>query len=543
MPKPTVVFAPDSAEKLKQGFDTLANLLAIKLGPSQGIVLNDKDTSDAPEALSDAATIARRIIALPDRQRDIGAMLLRNTVWRVHQRVGDGTAMTAVLAQAILASAYRSVVAGASAVAVQRGIQRAGDVVLQTLRQMATPADDWETLAAVGHAVTGRQVLGDVLAELIELLGSDAEVTIKDYLSPVIERTFVQGASVGGELISPYMITAPGAQKAIVTPCQIVLYAGKIHEAADVMPLMRLAQARVAHGVPFNVLVVGYEFTDEAKQALVGLHTHPKSRGNIIAFSTTRGGVTGLEDMEDLALLTGATVLGPDKGLMLRGIRPNQIGFAHRIEANKEELLIVRGVGDRAPIEEQIARLDAQATKLEFDDDQLKRNRMRRARLANERAILRLGALTKAEREFLHRKAEQGVKTVKAAKRMGVLPGCGSAFVRCVPAIAALLADAQGDERAGIRAVRDALAAPLQQIVRNACPVVPEVVAQEQLTQPAGYVFDVMQARWVDAADNGLLDSAEVLTVAFETAVSGAVMALSIDCVVHKKKPKLSYDP
>ena len=166
MPKPSVVFAPNSAEKLKQGFDTLANLLAIKLGPSQGIVLSTKDTPGPPDVLSDAATIARRMIALPDRQTDVGAMLLRNTVWRVHQRVGDGTATTAVLAQAMLASAYRMVVAGASAVAMQRGMERAGAVVLQQLREMAAPADNWETLAAVGHAVTGRQDLGDALGEL-----------------------------------------------------------------------------------------------------------------------------------------------------------------------------------------------------------------------------------------------------------------------------------------------------------------------------------------------------------------------------------------
>ncbi|MGB1253908.1 MAG: TCP-1/cpn60 chaperonin family protein [Candidatus Promineifilaceae bacterium] len=543
MPKPTVVFAPNSAEKLKQGFDTLAHLLAIKLGPSQGIVLNEKDTPGPPDILSDAATIARRIIAFPDRQTDVGAMLLRNTVWRVHQRVGDGTATTAVLAQAILHAAYRSVVAGASAVAVQKGIQRASNVVLACLRDMATPANDWETLAAVGHAVTGRQALGDVLGELIELLGSDAEVTIKDYLSPVIERTFLQGASVTGALLSPYMITAPGGQKAIVPRCQIALYGGKVLDPSDIMPLMRLAQARLPQGAPLNILLVAYEFSDEAKQTLVGLHTHPKSRGNIIAFQTTRAGVSGLENLEDLALLTGAEVLGPDKGLMLKHIRPNHLGFAQRIEANKEDLLIVRGNGNQDAIQEQITRFDAQVGKYAFDDEQRTRNRERRARLANERAILHLGALTKAEREYLHRKAEQGVKTVKAARRMGVLPGCGSAFVHCVDAVETLYSETSGDERAGVRAVREALVAPLQQIVRNGCPAIPEIITQQQRVRPRSQVFDVMNERWVDGAEHGLLDSAEVLSVAFETAVSGAVMALSIDCVVHKKKPKLSYEP
>lgn len=543
MPKPSVVFAPHSAEKLKQGFDLLANLLAIKLGPSQGIVLSTKETAGPPDVLSDAATIARRMIALPNRQTDVGAMLLRNTVWRVHQRVGDGTATTAVLAQAMFDSAYRMVVAGASAVAVQRGVEQASAVVLQQLHDMATPANDWKTLAAVGHAVTGRQDLGDALGELVELLGADADITIKDYLSPVIERRYVQGAMVSGELLSPYMITAPGAQKAIVPRCQIALYGGKVTDAADVMPLMRVAQSRQPKGSPLNILLVAYEFSDEAKQTLVGLHTHPKSRGNIIAFSTTRGGVTGLEELEDLALLTGASVLGPEKGLRLRGIRPNQIGFAQRIEANKEEVLIVRGSGDPAPIQAQITRLDQQFSKLELGNDDRKRNRRRRARLANESAILRLGALTKAEREFLHRKAEQGVKTVQSARRMGVVPGGGSAFIRCIPAVDQLIATATGDERTGMRAVRDALAAPLQQIVGNACPSVPEIIAQQQAEQPAGIVFDVMRERWVDGAAAGLLDSAEVLTTAFETAVSGAVMALSIDCVILKKKPKLSYEP
>ena len=360
---------------------------------------------------------------------------------------------------------------------------------------------------------------------------------------PVIEREYLLGPRWKGELISPYLITAPGGQKAIVPDTLIALYAGKITTGAQVMPLMRLASQRQ----PFNILLVAYEFSEEATKTLVGLHTHPKGSGNIIGFKMLKAGETGGRDLADMASLCGAEVLGPDFGLSLENIKGSDLGQAHRIEANRDFLTVIGGNENPVAIARQQAQVKAYGAKLEIDNPDLKIVRERLGRLGGRAAVLKLGSLAKTEREMLHGKAVQGVKAVQSAVRAGVVPGGGSAYLRCIPAVEALYDRCEGDEQLGVAAFCRALSAPFDQIIRNGGDAVPEVVADNfaRLNQEDGgnQVYDVVSGQFVDSVEAGLLDSAEVVQIALESASSGAMMALSIDCVVLNRKPELSYKP
>ena len=204
----------------------MAKLLVTTLGPSQGIVLSKAGLGDAPEAISDAATIARRVIALPDRRQDVGAMILRQMIWRMHTRVGDGAATTAALAKAIFDEAYKLSIAGINPAIIQRGVRAAADKAKETLLGMAQQATTFEPLAAVGYTVTGHQKLGDILGEMVELLGAYGHIHVEDFLAPELDRVYQDGGRWTGEIASPFMITAPAARKAIGSNAHLALCAG-----------------------------------------------------------------------------------------------------------------------------------------------------------------------------------------------------------------------------------------------------------------------------------------------------------------------------
>lgn len=539
MLKPAVIFAPHATEQLNMGFEQLAKLLAATLGPSQGAVLSAKDAAGAPELLTDAATIARRMVGLPDRRQDVGAMLLRQLVWRMHERLGDGAATTAVLAHALLQHTTHLRAAGANPMIMQQGIRAAAQTAVSTLRTLAQPATDWETLAAVGHSVTGHPQLGDILGELVELLGANGHISLNDTLSPTLDRVYLNGGRWQGSLISPYLMTATAVRQASHSNVHIALYADRLHDAPALPPLLEaIAQSKTP-----NLLLVAYEFNDDVRNTLVGTHTSSDNKLNIAAVKLNRGGEYGRDELEDLALLTGATVLGSEKGRPLSSLHSSDLGQAGRIEASETHLLVQQGRGSAPQLRQQIENLQHYAHSLPFGDSDRQRFQERIARLSGNNAILHVGAHTKAERTFLHQAAEQGVKAVQAAARGGVLPGGTTAYLHCLAAVQNLADSLSGDARFGAQAVAQALQAPFATLLHNGGVTVPALPQQEILAQPPGLLFDVVTGKLADARAAGLLDAAEVVIGALETAVSGTIMASSIDTLVLHKKPEMSYEP
>ena len=516
----------------------MARLLAITLGPTQGVILSESDTKPQPEVLQDAATIARRITAFPDRRRDMGAMLLRQMVWRVRQRVGDGSATTAVLAQAMLHDATKLVVAGANPVLIQEGLRLAAAQALIALEKQAVMPNDEDDLTAVAQAVTGDQGLSIVLGELFALLGPHAHVTIQDYMAPYLERTYLDGGRWSGKLISPYLITAAASQRAVQTETWVALYQGTVKEIEQVEPLI----AAVAQSESPNLLLVAEGIEGKALEILVANHTQEKTPFKLVAVSLNIGGERAQTVLSDLSVLTGAAVLGPIIGKPLKAIQLTDLGQAKRAEADKDHFIVVEGGGDKSVLRERITQMQNQLKELPFLDTEFTALQERLARFTGSAAILKIGAHTKAERVVLHQKAEQGIRALAVTLQRGYLIGGGLAYLRSRQAIDYSAAPGE-EEKMGMAVVSKALEAPAREIMANAGVSSPAVVLDELLRRPEGTVFDAVSGTFGPAYEMGILDPLQVAYVALETAISGAIMALSVGTLILKSKPELSYEP
>ncbi|MEM7112628.1 MAG: TCP-1/cpn60 chaperonin family protein [Chloroflexota bacterium] len=542
MPTPYVIAQPDAAYYLKQGYDQVANVLAVTLGPTRGAVLNYSTTKERPELLNDAATIARRIVAIPDRRQDVGAMLMRQLVWRMHKEVGDGGATTAVLAKAILHEGTKMITAGANAVLVQNGIKKATKTAVSALRSLAQPITSQEQLAAVAQAVTAHADLAWVLGEMFSLLGPQAHISVESYVAPYLERAYLEGGRWSGQLISPYLITAPTTQRAIQTDCWVALYDGHLQDPDEVRPLLEL----VAQQKKQNLLLVAHEISGEPIVGLIsGVHQFKENDVQIVAVGLKMGGERGQLELDDLGLLTGATLLGETMGRPLSSIKLADLGQTRRVEADKENLFVIQGRGNQRAIREQIENLQTRLDNLDPDEtDERAVLQKRLARFSGSAGILKVGALTKAERTVLKQNAEQGIKALAATMSEGVLPGGGIAYVRAAEAIDPETA-VHPEEQMGMIAVKRALEAPFYRLLTNAAIPAPAVVLHDVLAASPDAVFDIVSNTIQPAHEVGIMDAAKILRRALETASSSAEMALSVDVTVLRRRPvtNVDYEP
>jgi chaperonin GroEL len=535
MPKPAVLHSPEVEIHLKRGFDTMANALAVTLGPTQGIVLSEAQNDARPEILSDAATIARRILALPDRSEDVGAMLLRNLVWRMQLKAGDGCATAAVLAQAIFDHAYRYKTAGANAVLLQRGLKRAAEAALEKLRQMAQPVGDEEDLSRVAETITAEPDLSLILGEMFDILGPEAYINIEDYVAPYLEREYQEGGRWAGRLSSPYLITDPARRRAMLTTCPVALYAGPVSAIDEVEPLLQLA----AQSDRKRLVLLAHEIKGAALTALVANHQQKKVQ--TIAVELRRPAGKRRTDFEDLAVLTGATILGPEIGRPLATVKATDLGLAKRAEADADSVVLVGDPQYAAAVRQQIEQLQVRIQGLPPDDEALEELRFRLARLSGHVATLKIGAFTKAAREAMRQKAGRALRALPLALQEGVAPGGGVAYLDCIPAVKAV--EAHGEEAWGVDILAQALEAPFRRIVTNAGVDSPATVLAEIRRQGAGTGYDALRGQIVNMAGAGILDAVGVLRLALMTAVSGATMALSTETIIHKRRPQTSLEP
>lgn len=540
MPKntPKVILAPQARGALRAGFDQMARLLAVTLGPTHGVVFNSTALKPIPEPITDAATIARRITALPDRARDVGAMLLRSLVWRVHQRIGDGTAVTAVLAQAILEQASRYVSAGANPVRIQSGIQKATLRAKITLQDMAFPVTSQEQLASVAYCATRESELSHILGELFYMLGEHGHVVIEKYMAPYLEREYIDGGQWQAKLSSPHLISAIGDGKAVSRDCNVVLFNGNLSSAEEVLPLIKI----LSQSEQKNLLLAALKISDAALNTLVATFVQNKQKLQIVLVDLIQAGEKALNDLQDLSLLTGARLFNPIAGDKLMAIKPADMGSARRVEANAEYLRVSGGNGDPELVREQLNALQKYLSSLAFDDSQVAELKMRIGRLSGRMGILKIGAHTQNERDVLQQKAQQGIYALQAALDSGVLPGGGTAYLHCIAPVEEL-ESADEDEYMGVRAVARALRKPFEQLLQNASESNSGRFAHEIMEGSPGLVYDILERKNRPATDSGVLDAAQTLIVSLETASSGAQMALSTDVLVLKRKPKISYEP
>lgn len=520
----SIVRSPGALGYMQHGIDQLAGLLALTLGPTRGLVLLDRGNR-APEALSDSGTIARRVVALPNRAADVGAMTLRHTVWTVRERYGDGAARAAVLAQALVHEAAKRVAANYDPMLMRRGIERAVAAVSQALATQAVPAEGQELLARLATGVTGDAQLGALLGEMFDVLGAGAALTLEEYAAPYLEREYIDGGRWQARSASRHLLPDERGEQTLPGP-RVVVVDQELTTLAQVRPLLELALA--AGREP--LLLVARKIAGEALGTLVINHTNGVL--TVAAVELSNYGFVG-EEIADLALLTGATLLSELTGRPPQSIQAADMGRARRATLGRDGLTIVGGAGDQAAVQTQIAALRRRLARVSRTDGEWERLRLRIACLAGGVGVLKIGAYSKTERELRYELARQAVRTLDLAMTEGVVPGGGVAYLQAVPAaLAAAEACSREDEAQGAAVVAAALVAPFCQIIRNQGLEAPAVALANVRRLGAGYGFDVLRGEYVRMADAGVLDPLAVVRGAFEAAASAAILTITTDVIV-----------
>jgi chaperonin GroEL len=515
----------------------MAELLALTLGPTQGNIINARDFS-APELLGDAATIARRVIAVPGRASNVGAMLMRNMAWRTHLRAGDGVATMSVLAHAILRNAFRYIQAGGNAMQIKRGIDRAVPVALAELAAQAQAVADEEALTQVAQTITAEPTLSLVLGEMFEVLGANAHITVEDYVAPYLERDYYDGGRWSARLESHYFMTDQPGRRAVQNDCQVVLYAGRVKTLDDIQPILEL----LAKIKKRQLLLIAYEVAGEALGTLVA--NHQKETFKVIAVSLRRPANRRAEDFEDLAVMTGANLLRSEWGQSPASLTADDLGYVRRAIATPNDLVLSGAGGAAAARREYIQQLQGRLMSLPELDEERDEVRLRLARLSGGVGILKVGAHSKVERKTLHQNAEKAVRSLRLAMSEGVAPGGGVAYLQAIPAVerfAATLEDE--DERYGARILARALEEPFRQIVQNRGLTAPPVALAEVQRLGPAYCYNALADRVEPWAEIGLLDPTGVLRMALEIAASGAMLAVTTGTIVLRRKPEESLQP
>jgi chaperonin GroEL len=530
VPQPVVLFEDRATGALANGYEDLADLLALTLGPTQGFVLSHREHRGA-ELIEDSALAARRIIETPGRASNVGAMLMRDTAWRVHVRAGDGVATSAVLSKAILRGATRYVGAGGNPMVVKRGVERALGVAVAALAHQARPVMGEEHLTRLAQTITGDPNLSLVLGEMLDALGPAAHITVEDYEAPYLDRVYLDGGRWRAAIASPYLITDAVGRRAVLENCRVVLCAAKVETVQDVEPLLTL----LAGGAARRLLLVAHEISGNALSTLLANHDRGVVKG--LAVSLRRAGEDRANDYTDLSVVTGASLLGPEYGRLLSQVQEFDLGWAHRADATAEELLIRGGAGDPAARRAFIDGLRLELEKQKGTHQERESLRSRLARMVGGAGVLKVGAHTASERESRHQKAEKAIRALQIALDQGVVPGGGAAYLWAIEDVRSFAGTLSGDERQGALTLAQAMEEPCNRIVRNRGGTAPAAAIAELYRSGSGHTYDVVADHVVSAEESGLEDPVGVSRVALETAVSGAMSALTVAVMVLRRKP------
>lgn len=535
--RPAIAGPEVSQRHFKAGIDAIANLLAPTLGPVGGVVVNDRDGNRMPELLDDSATAVRRILGLGDPRLDIGAMLMRNLVWKVTGRVGDGGALTAILTQAIFSEALRMTSAGASPVWISNGVRAAVDAVIDYLRAEARPIANEDELTAVAYTIVKERPLAAIVGEMSYLLGADARVNVDKFVAPYLERVYHPGANYEAQIASYLLYTDASRKRAIQTECAVALSEAPLTTAEDVVALI---EGALANGKK-ALVIVAHSFKDTALHTLVVNHQAEKRKLALVGATLKAVGDERRAALDDLSLLTGATVLGRGFTPSPASAKATDLGSAMRVELDAKILQILPEQARTLDAQTRIEEIRGQLNELPQDDGERAKLVKRLAALSGGMGVLKVGASTKTERSVRASNAERALKVLSAAQKSGVVPGSGAALIHALDRLPA--ANLKEEEMLGVEVARRALQAPLRQIAHNAKSASPAGVVERVRAAGPNAAYDALTDQVVDAHDAGVLDVTDVLIAVLQTAASGALMALSTDTIVYHRKPKESLEP
>jgi chaperonin GroEL len=532
-----VLFQPGAGLALQRGAAQMIAAVRPTLGPRPRYTAVERATSGGPELLDQGATIGRRVLALPDRNEDVGAMLARHLMWRMEERVGDGSVTAAVLFQAIFEAGRTYAAAGGNAMALRHHLQAAERVALTELDTMTVKVEGKEMLSRLAMAVCFDAELAKVMGEIFDIIGEYGGLDIRKGRGRDLEREYVEGMYWDGALLSRELGTDIAKLRAELEDAAVLVSNLEINDTGDLTEfLARCVEA----GIKTLFIVARHIGTDP-----MGLLTLNNNAGKlkIAAARMTMSIDAARDDMQDLAILTGARPVRHDTGDMVRSVRVEDLGKARRIWADKDYLGVAGGGGDPRRVRQHLAELRAAYERSQGDARTALRRRI--GKLLGGSATLWIGAATEAAMETRKTLADRTAESLRAALIEGALPGGGSALLACRPALRECARQADSpDARAAYRILTAALEAPMRTIVANAGGDIAAAMAGVDRA-PRGYGYDVESGRVCDMASAGVLDVASVTRLALSSAVSAAAMALTTDALVHTDfgKQAASYTP
>ena len=526
MPK-MLEFNESARASLKEGVDVLANAVKTTLGPKGRNVALDKKFG-APTVTHDGVTVAKEI-ELDDHFANMGAQLLKEAATKTNDVAGDGTTTATVLAQAIVHEGMRNVAAGANAMLLKQGIDKASDAVVAKLLEMATPVKGKEEIAQVATISAADASIGELIAEVMEKVGKDGVITVEESKGLEFETEYTEGMQIDRGYISPYFVTNTERMEAELEDPFILITDKKVSSIQDILPVLE----KVA-GARRPLVIIAEDVDGEALATLVV----NKLRGtlNVLGVKAPGFGDRRKEMLRDIAILTGGQVISEEIGRRLDSAGIEDLGSSRRVVATKDNTTFIEGAGEESAIKGRIEQIRSQVetTTSDFDREKLQE---RLAKLAGGVAVIKVGAATETELKEKKHRVEDALSATRAAVEEGIVPGGGVALINAIGSLEGV--QAEGDIKTGVMILRRALEEPLRGISANAGMdggVVIEMVRRAQQEQGNDNVgYDVISEKYVDMVGAGIIDPAKVTRSAVENAASIAGMILTTEALISDK--------
>jgi chaperonin GroEL len=537
--KPYLVFQPQTYKAMQKGIDLLVNAIQPTLGPKPRLVAVERSMRhDSPELLDDGGTIARRVIRLQDKDADMGAMFLRQVLWRVHEKIGDGAATTAVLFKSVFDQGVYYVTSGVNAMRLRKFLEEGEFLILKELEGMRVQVEGKEALAKLAEAICYDPPMARLLGEIIDITGEYGLVEVRKSHTSQYEREYVEGMYWNNGVASRDMITDPVTHMVEMENVSIFISDLAMVEPQALIPLL---DAALQNSIG-NLLLIGTEYSGSVLGLIFAANKHPEKL-KVIAVKTPGLTTTDQADaMQDMAVLTGGIPRFKAASDTLEKASLADFGHARKARAGYEFFSFIGGKGDARRLRSHIATLQA-SLKVEEEYNAHKKILERIGKLMGGASTLYVPGSTETEDKAKRELAERTTSTVQAALRDGVVPGGGVALLDCRPMLRKKLHESvDPDERAAYQILIKAMEAPTRALLANAGLDPSEVMAEIRLAGP-GFGYDVMEGKIVKMGEAGILDVAAATLGAVRAAISGAALALTTDVLVHRRKLVETTEP
>ena len=516
----------DEARKaLEAGVNSLADTVKITLGPKGRNVVLDKKYG-APLITNDGVTIAKEI-ELDDPFENMGAQLVKEVSTKTNDVAGDGTTTATLLAQAMIHEGLKNLAAGANPIVVKKGMAKAVEAAVAEVKKQAKTVDGSKDIARVGAVSSGDEEIGKLIADAMEKVSADGVITIEESKTADTYSEVVEGMQFDRGYITPYMATDMEKMEANLDDPYILITDKKISVISDILPIL---EQIVQSGK--KLLIIAEDVEGEALSTLIV----NRLRGtlNVVCVKAPGFGDRRKEMLQDIAILTGGTVISEEVGLELKSATMDMLGRARQVKVTKENTTIVDGAGDSQTIKDRVGQIRTQisTTTSDYDKEKLQE---RLAKLAGGVAVIKVGAATETEMKEKKLRIEDALNATRAAVEEGVVAGGGTIFVNVIPAVEALLSSVEGDEKTGVRIVAKALEAPIRQIAANAGLDGSVILEKVRTSGKTGYGFDAYKEEYCDMVSAGIIDPAKVTRSALENAASVSAMVLTTESLVADK--------